>query len=168
MSIRIGLMALGFLLLGLNVSGQNQKGIFLDTLMIMDHTTNTASERISQLRKPITRNFYLKNDAVSYHLFKGNVANLNASQIRTILDSGFSLYIDKGEHKGHKNLKPSILEVLDATGEVAELIEDVDKIKPTKLAGVLTPGAMVRFSGFSISVNEQKLGPILMDAKVVE
>ena len=168
MSIRIGMMALGFLLLGLNAQGQSKGGVFYDTLTIMDYTTNTASERLSQLRKPITRNFYLKNDEVSYHLFQGKVANLNAAQIRSILDSGFSLYIDKGEHKAHKNLKPSILEVLDATGEVTELIEDLPKIKPTKLAGVLTTGTMVRFSGFSISVNEQKLGPILMDAKVVE
>ena len=94
MRIRIGILAVGFLLLGLNGFGQSKGGVFYDTLTIMDYTTNTASERLSQLRKPITRNFYLKNDEVSYHLFKGKVADLNPAQIRSILDSGFSLYIN--------------------------------------------------------------------------
>ena len=75
---------LGIVLVSLLISvsgfGQNaekkKSSVFIDTLIITDHTTNASSERLTQLRKPIKRTFYLKNDKVSYTLFKGDVAEL--------------------------------------------------------------------------------------------
>lgn len=151
-----------------NVIGQNNSKFFYDTLTIMDYTTNAASERLSQLRKPIKRTFYLKNEEISYTLFKGDVASLTAPQIMTILDDGFSLYIDKAEHRGHKNLKPSILEVMDENNEVIEKVEDLGSVKSSTLKRSMAKGESLRFSGFIISVNEEKLGPITIDVKLAE
>ena len=166
MNNRISLITLVLMFIGICAFGQKQ--VYYDTLTIKDYTTNMESERLSQLRKPIIRNFYLKNDKISYHLFKGKVAKLNPEQIRSVLEDGFSLYIDKGEHQGHKNLKPSVLEILDEAGEVAETIENVNEMEPVKLGRKIVIGSTVRFSGFTISVNEKKLGPILMDVTITE
>ena len=167
MKLKTGIVLLGVLLLSVSSYGQNDGKYFYDTLTIMDYTTNSASERLSQLRKPIKRNFYLKSEVVSYLLFKGEVAKLNADQISSILKNGLSLYIDKSEHQGHKNLKPSVMEILDANKEVVETV-DLQSIKPTALNSKIKKDALVRFTRFIISVNEKKFGPILMDVQVVE
>lgn len=171
MKIKIGIT----LLLGLwmhiscmaQTANDTKEAYFYDTLTIMDYTTNAASERLTQLKKPIVRNFYLKSGEVSYHLFKGNVAKLKPEEVSQVINEGFSLFIDKAEHRGHKNLKPSVLEILDETGEVIESV-DLQKIKTTALDSKLKIGDVFRLSGFIISVNEKKLGPILLDAQLVE
>jgi len=161
-------IVIAFLLMHFSGIGQDNGGYFYDTLTIMDYTTNDASERLTRLRKPIKRTFYLKNDEVSYTLFNGNVAKLDAEGIMAILDDGFSLYIDKLEHRGHSNMKPSVLEVMDENGEVIELVEDISALKPAALKRTMAKGESLRFSGFIISVNEKKLGPIMIDVKLME
>ncbi|MEM9545225.1 MAG: hypothetical protein AAGA77_04595 [Bacteroidota bacterium] len=167
MKLKTGIVVLGMVLFGFSSYGQANGNYFYDTLTIMDYTTNTASERLSQLRKPINRKFYLKSDVVSYSLFKGEVVQLNAEQISSILENGLSLFIDKLEHQGHKNLKPSVMEILDANKNVVETV-DLDKIKRTALNTKIKKDSVVRFTRFIISVNEEKLGPIFMDVQVVE
>jgi len=167
MRVKIGVILLGILFLQTDGIGQSKGKFFYDTLTIMDYTTNMASERLSQLRKPIKRNFYLKSDVVSYSLFKGEVAQLSKDKINTILEDGLSLYIDKAEHQGHKNLIPSVLDILDADSEVVESLE-LSKMKAAALNRKLSQGAKVRFTGFIISVNEEKNGPLAMDVEVVE
>jgi len=167
MRIKFGLIVLGFLFLQAEGISQGNGEYFYDTLTIMDYETYEESVMLSRLKKPITRNFYLKADGISYSLFKNQVANLDPMQISDILSSGFSLYIDKREHQGHKNLVPSILEILDEDNEVVETI-DLNEIKSSALGRKLAKDALFRFSGFIISVNENKFGPISMDVRVVE
>ena len=172
MKIRIAAVLFLFVLGQLSVNGQesakSKDGFYYDTVTILDHNTNEASERQSRMRKPITRNFYLKSDVTSYHLFKGNVTNLTYDQVKGILDDGFSLYVDKLEHKGHKNLKPSVLEILDENNEVIETVEDISQLEDSTLKRKLKVDSTVRLSGFMISVNEETMGPILLDVKIVE
>lgn len=159
---------IAFLFVQTSSFGQGADGYFHNKLTIKDNITGEASERVSRSRKEVKNNFYLKADGTSYHLFKGNQASLSADQIRGLLKSGFSLYIDKLEHKGHKNLKPSAMLLLDAKGEVIESFEEISKLSGTEWDRILTEGTMIRFSGFVISVNEEELGPIQMDVKIVE
>ncbi len=167
MKIKIGLILMGLFFLQGEGMSQGEGGYFYDTLTIMDYTTNNESERLSRMKKPITRNFFLKSDKVSYSLFKNQKASLTADQVFTILSEGLSLYIDKMEHKGHKNLKPSMIDILDEDGGVVESIE-LTKKNGSLIKRKVVKGAIVRFSGFTISVNEKKHGPIVMEAKIVE
>ena len=169
MSFRIGLVFIAFLFITSDTMGQKKDSkFFYDTLIIMDHTTGMASERLSQLRKPLKRTFYLKSGETSYTLFKGNVANLTGDQVIALLESGFSLYLDKAEHKGHKNLKPGVLDFLAEDDSVTESLEPLSEVNMSVLRKMLTVGKKIRLSGFIISVNEAKNGPILMDVMIVE
>ena len=169
MSIKTGVLLIAFLFIQLNINGQKSSdGFFYDTLVVMDYTTNEASERLTQMRNPLKRTFYLKSETTNYTLFKGAVANLTADQVIEMLDSGFSLYFDKQEYQGHKNLKPSVLEILSESNEVIETIEDLGGMKEAVLKRKLVTGAKVRLSGFIVSVNEKRLGPIQMDVTIVE
>ena len=167
MSFKPGVLIIAFLIVQLNVNGQGDK-FFYDTLVVMDYTTNESSERVSRMKKPLIRTFFLKSQTTSYTLFKNNVAKLTADQVLEVLDSGFSLYFDKQEYQGHKNLKPSMLEVLSESNEVVETIEDLSAVKESVLKRKLVPGAKIRLSGFIVSVNEKRLGPIQMDVSIVE
>lgn len=168
--MKIKLVVIGFAFLCGNaiVSGQSSQTFFYDTLVIKDNITNESSEMLSQLRKPITRNFFLKSGETSYALFQGKVASYSADQVLGFLEQGFSLYIDKREHLQHKNLKPSIVEIMDENGEIIETLENLNGIKTSELRRKLVKDAQIRFSGFVISVNEKKYGPIKMDVVVVE
>jgi len=141
---------------------------FYDTLTILDLTTNAASERISRLKNPINRNFYLKSGETTYHLFTNSEAILTADAVLELLDDGFSLYIDKLKHKQHLNLRPAVMEVLDENGEVIEVVENIGSMKASVLARKLKVDNILRFSGFPISVNEKKLGPIMMNVRIAE
>ena len=168
--MKIGAVVIGILFMQISVFGQNSNTggkYFYDTLTIMDYTTNEASERLTRLNKPLKRTFYLKSDGISYTLFKNEVAKLSKEQIKSILDNGFSLYIDKAEHRGHKNLKPSVLEVLDVNKNVVETV-DLGKANAATLNRKVAKGGLIRLSGFIISVNEEKFGPITMDVEVTE
>ncbi|MDF1696704.1 MAG: hypothetical protein P1U56_12760 [Saprospiraceae bacterium] len=145
-----------------------QKSVFIDTLIIKDNITGEASERLSQMRKPIKRNFYLKANKISYHLFQGNVAALSPDEIMEVMGSGFSLFIDRMEHKMHANLKPSSMDILDKQNTVIETIDNINKMEESVLLRKMGEGSSVRFSGFPISVNEHKYGPIQMEVKIKE
>jgi hypothetical protein len=169
MSLRTGIFLIAFVFIQLSVYGQNSSGgFFYVTLVVKDNITLEASERISQMRKPLKRTFYLKSEIVNYTLFNGNVAKLTADQILETLDSGFALYFDKQEHQGHKNIKPGIMEILAEDSEVDETIEDLSAVKESALRKKLVKGTKIRFSGFVVSVNEEKLGPIQMEISVIE
>ena len=172
MRIKLLGIVIAFLLVQGSVVGQGSEkgsdGFFFDTLVIMDYTSNLASERLTRSRNPMKRNFYLKSADATYPLFKGQVINLTAEQIITTMNDGFSLFIDKGEHQDHKNLKPSILEIIGEDGKVIETIENLGGVKDKALWNKLSKVSMVRISGFIISVNEEKLGPIQLDFKVIE
>ncbi len=58
--------------------------------------------------------------------------------------------------------------ILDDNGEVTESFEDISRLKGAEWARILKKDALIRFSGFVISVNEEELGPIQMDVKIVE
>ena len=165
---KVLVILIAFLFVQSSSFGQRADGYFHNTLTIMDNITNEASERVSRSKKEIKHNFYLKADGTSYHLFKGNQANLTSESISNLLSSGFSLYIDKLEHMGHKNLKPSTMLLLDDRGEVTESFENISELKRTEWDRILAKDALIRFSGFVISVNEEELGPIQMDVKIVE
>ena len=169
MSLRIGVLLVAFLLVQVDAFSQKSNdGFFYDTLVVMDYTTDEASERLTRMRKPLKRTFYLKSSTTDYTLFKGNQASLTADQVLEILDSGFGLYFDKQEYQGHKNLKPNVLEVMSPDNEVLETIESLGEVKPAVIKKKLKIGAKLRFSGFIVSVNEEKLGPILMDVTIIE
>lgn len=168
-SYKITVLLIAFLAVQVSVSAQNGKDkFFYDTLVVMDYTTNLASERLSRLNKPLKRTFYLKSNDLSYTLFKGNVAKLTTDQVLDLLDNGFSLYFDKLEYKDHLNLKPDVLEILSDGNEVLETIESLGSVKESTLTSKLKKGTKLRFSGFIVSVNEEKLGPITMDVEIVE
>ncbi len=165
---KVLVILIAFLFVQASSFGQGKDGFFYDNLVIKDNITGEASERLSRTKKPMVRNFYLKAESVSYHLFKENVAELSAEKVRSLLSSGFSLYIDKLEHKGHKNLKPSTMMILNSEGEVIQSYENINNSKEIDWNKILRNNALIRFSGFVISVNEETLGPIQMDVKIVE
>ena len=101
-------------------------------------------------------------------MFKGDEANLTADQVIEIVESGFSLYFDKQEYKGRTNLKPSVLEVLAEDEENNVIIEDIGSLKEADLRRHLSIGASLKLSGFVVSVNEKKHGPIEMLVQIVE
>lgn len=169
--LKIGLLVLSFLMCyGAGISQSNsktKKKFYIDTLIVMDYSTGYASERLSQLRKPLNRKFYLKSGTMNYQLFQGNVAKMTTDQVLGLLDKGFNLYFDKMEYKDHQNMKPSTLEII-ANNEVVETLESLESVKETELRRKLAPGKTIRLSGFIVSVNEEKLGPIMMDVSIVE
>lgn len=170
MSFRIGMVLIVCLLCNLNVNGQKKSGekFFYDTLTIMDYTTYEESVRLSQMRKPMTRTFYLKSDDVNYTLFKNSEASMTADQVVTAIESGFTLYLDKMEHKQHSNLKPGVIEFLDEENEVIEMLEPLSDVNMSVLKRKLLKDTKVRLSGFIISVNEKKNGKIIMDIVIKE
>ena len=165
---KVLVILIAFLFVQSSSYGQRNDGFFHNTLTIKDNITGEASERVSRSKKEIKNNFYLKSDATSYHLFKGNEAKLSADQIMEMLSTGSSLFIDKLEHMGHKNLKPSVLQVLDESGNVTETIDNLSNVKVSTWESKLKKDALIRFSGFVISVNEEELGPIQMDVRITE
>ena len=172
MKSKIIVVAVVFVFGQLSVFGQgaemSKDGFFYDNLVIMDYTKNESSERLSRTKKPMNRKFFLKSEKGSYQLFAGNAANYTQDEVSVMLNNGFSLYLDKMEYQDHKNLKPSILEILDENNQVLETIEDLENAKPSTLKRKIVKGASLRFSGFIVSVNEEQLGPIQIDIKVTE
>lgn len=172
MKSKIIVVVLVFVFGQLSVFGQSAEkskdGFYYDNLVIMDYTTNESSERMSRTRKPMNRKFFLKSDKGSYQLFTGNTANYNTDEVLAMLDNGFSLYLDKMEYQDHKNLKPSIMEIMDENNQVIETVEDLGNVSASALKRKIKKDAMLRFSGFIVSVNEEKLGPIYIDIEVVE
>ena len=169
LKFKITVLVIGFAFIQTMSFGQKSGGgYFYDTLTVMDYTTNLASERLSQLRKPLIRTFYLKNGGMSYTLFKGQVAKLTSEQVMNLLESGFSLYFDKMEYRDHKNLKPGVLELMAADGSASKTIENPGAAQSSAITNLLTKGAVIRLSDFIVSVNEKKLGPILMDIQIIE
>ena len=60
------------------------------------------------------------------------------------------------------------LDFLAEDDSVTESLEPLSEVNMSVLRKMLTVGKKIRLSGFIISVNEAKNGPILMDVMIVE